>query len=269
VSAQRFPAKERPPPANCLYGIERRTEETAMHAESINQSAQDRRIGLHISPESLSPRVLEALRALGYSLDARTKPDLAALEEHRVWIVDAERLPDFPDPDTAPDARLLLLTQPEEQNGDESAASRPLDPRIFAQTSRPGRLGAIYGMIQSALERTPRRSPRIPTQLSARCIRSDRRSIGAVLSLSEGGCLLRTSEIFGKGTKLDLQFALPAYGLISTAARCCYMRRGDAGLEFDAPTSDIRHTIAHYVTLQLATQEDPSGMNSARDARSA
>jgi hypothetical protein len=73
-----------------------------------------------------------------------------------------------------------------------------------------------------------------------------------VLSLSEGGCLLRTNEILKKGAKLDLQFALPEYGLVSTAAECRYVRRGDAGIEFKSPAPDIRQSIAYFVTRQLA-----------------
>ena len=241
-----------------------------MHADSPNHSAQDRRIGLHLTPDSLAPRVLEALRTLGYSLESCMDVDPTAIAEARVWLVDAERLADFPDPDSAPDTRLLLITSPEGASDEASSKlDRNIDPRIFAETARPGRLGAIYGMIQSALEQTPRRTPRIPTKLSARCIRSDRRSIGAVLSLSEGGCLLRTSESFRKGAKVDLQFALPDYGLISTPARCRYMRRSDAGLEFDRPTPDIRHTIAHYVTLQLASPRESSSAHTMQSARSA
>ncbi len=111
-------------------------------------------------------------------------------------------------------------------------------------------------MIQRALEATPRRCPRVPTRLSARCIRSERRSIGAVLSLSEGGCLLRTSESLRKGVSLGVQFALPDYGLVSTRAVCRYTRMGDAGLAFTDPGPDVRHTIAHYITMQLASEAD-------------
>jgi len=231
-----------------------------MHAASEKLCAQGRRIGLHLTPRSLAPRVLEALRALGYTLEECEIVDHAALEDRRVWLVDADRLCDFPDLSVMPDARLLLLT-PSDQDND-------IDSRAFAHTTRPGRLAPVYEMIQNALEQYPRRSPRISTQLSARCIRSDRRSIGAVLSLSEGGCLLRTSESFRKGMNVDLQFALPNYGLVSTPAECRYTRRGDVGLAFDEPSPDTRHTIAHYVTLQLATNHNLS-TDSTQDARSA
>jgi hypothetical protein len=140
------------------------------------------------------------------------------------------------------------------------------DSRILAQAARPARLSAIYSMIQLAIEHTPRRTPRIETQLSARCIRAERRSIGAVLSLSEGGCLLRTDDLLRKGNKVNLQFALPDYGLVSTPAYCRYTRRGNAGMEFSAPPPDIRHSIAHFVTFQLAAAAGDLGLQSAHSA---
>lgn len=112
-------------------------------------------------------------------------------------------------------------------------------------------------MIQRALEETPRRSPRVPTKLSARCIRIDRRSIGAVLSLSEGGCLLRTRDELRRGAQVDLQIALPHYGMISTRAECRYSSRGNIGLAFTDPAPDTRQTISNYVTLELAASGGP------------
>jgi hypothetical protein len=190
--------------------------------------------------------VLDALRALGYSLYEGDDTDESSFDDSRIWLVDADRLEE-PEPEPNPDLRLLVIASPRQSALD--------DPRVYAQTPRPGRLGPVYNMLQNALEQTPRCTPRIPTQLSARCIRSDRRSIGAVLSLSEGGCLLRTRETLRKGSKVDLQFALPSYGLISTPAECRYMRRGHAGLAFAAPPPDVRYTIAHFVTHQLASRE--------------
>ncbi|MFO0688549.1 MAG: PilZ domain-containing protein [Myxococcota bacterium] len=211
-----------------------------------------RRIGVRIGPRSLAPRVLEALRALGYTmvdLDSERLPETTR-ESCRLWLVDQERLPELPGPDEAADRRILLVASP------RSGACE--DPRIFATTRRPARLGAVYEMIQSALESTPRSAPRVRTQLSARCIRGDQRSIGAVLSLSEGGCLLRSGERLSRGTRVRLQFALPSFGLISTQAECRYARETDAGLAFSESGSDVRHTIAHFVTAQLAAGDADS-----------
>jgi hypothetical protein len=244
-----------------LYATERGTEKYSMHAVSDKQNAQDRRIGLRITSRSLAPRVLDALCGLGYTLEEFEQLDRATLEDHRVWLVDADRVADFPAAGEKSDTRILLIASPRQ--------ACDLDPRVFAHTQRPGRLATVYGMLQFALEANPRLCPRIRTQLSARLIRSDRRAIGAVLSLSESGCLLRTSEALRKGSKVNLQFALPHYGLISTRAECRYTRRGDAGFAFAAPAPDIRNSIAQYVTHQLAAAEGLSNVDPLRDARSA
>ncbi len=212
-----------------------------MHEALDSGTVQDRRVGLHIDDRSLAPRVLEALDRLGYALTCETE-----LEAARVRIVDVRCLDTLPDAEQAPDLQLLLIGSTREQCLD--------DPRVRDATDRPGRLSAVYAMIQRALEDTPRRTPRVGTRLSARCIRSDRRSIGAILSLSEGGCLLRSRERLKRGARMALQFALPDYGLISTRVECRYARGEDAGLVFTDPDPDVRHTIAHYVTMQLACE---------------
>lgn len=207
-----------------------------------------RRIGFRIGPTSLAPRVLEALGALGYTLidlDCE-RVTRATREGCGLWLVDQDLLDSLPDPDEAPDKRILLVGSPRSGPCD--------DPRVFASVRRPARLGAVYEMIQSALESTPRSAPRVKTRLSARCIRGEQRSLGAVLSLSEGGCLLRSGESLARGATLQIQFALPDYGLISTQAECRYAREGDAGLAFAGSESAVRHTIAHYVTAQLAAE---------------
>lgn len=220
-----------------------------MHDTVYEPGIMGRRIGVRLTPKSLAPRVLEALRALGYTmidLDSERLPE-EARQSCRLWLVDEARMTELPDPDEAADRRILLIA---------SARSAPSeDPRIFATTRRPARLGAVYEMIQSALESTPRSVPRVRTQLSARCIRGDQRSIGAVLSLSEGGCLLRSGDKIARGSKLDLQFALPNYGLIATRAECRYAQETDAGLAFADSAADVRHTIAHFVTAQLAASD--------------
>lgn len=218
-----------------------------MHDTIYEPGIMGRRIGVRITPKSLAPRVLDALRALGYTMieldsDRWTQ---AARDGCGLWLVDDERLEELPDLEDTADRRILLI-----------ASARKVactDPRIFASTRRPARLGAVYEMIQSALESTPRSAPRVRTQLSARCIQGEQRSIGAVLSLSEGGCLLRSGEKLSRGARLSLQFALPNYGLISTRAECRYARESDSGLAFSESSADVRHTIAHFVTSQLAS----------------
>jgi hypothetical protein len=220
-----------------------------MHDTVYEPGILGRRIGFRVGPKSLAPRVLEALRALGYTmvdLDSERVAD-EARGACGLWLVDEDRLSELPGPDEEADRRILLIASARNATAD--------DARIFATTRRPARLGAVYEMIQSALESTPRSAPRVRTQLSARCIRGEQRSIGAVLSLSEGGCLLRCGERLARGARIDLQFALPSFGLISTRAECRYAREGDAGLAFSDSATDVRHTIAHFVTSQLAAND--------------
>lgn len=229
-----------------------------MHANPPPSAAIDQTIDIRLTPRSVAPKVLPALRALGYTLREDDEPIDKTVPISGFWLVDEARLDELPNAKIAPAARILLISSPRKYQRD--------DIRIMARTTRPARLSAIYSMIQSTLENRPRMTPRIQTQLSARCIRADRRSIGAVLSLSEGGCLLRTGDSLRRGTKVDLQFALPEYGLVSTPAACRYTRSGDAGLEFSEPAADIRHSIAHFVTSQLAEAYGGTGAESLRSA---
>ena len=229
-----------------------------MHAKSSSNDTIGRKIQIRLTPRSLAPKVLPALQVLGYRLREEADSVTSNPSDSGSWLVDESRLDEVPDAQDAPNARILLISSPRMRQHD--------DPRIVAQAARPARLSAIYAMIQSAIEHSPRKTPRVRTQLSARCIRADRRSIGAVLSLSEGGCLLRTSDNLCKGTNVDVQFALPEYGLVSTPAECRYVRKGDAGLEFSGPAPDIRYSIAHFVTMQLA---DTLGNDGAQGACSA
>ena len=199
-----------------------------MHETIYEPGILGRRIGVRITPKSLAPRVLEALRALGYTMVDLDSERLSqeTRESCGLWLVDDERLAELPGPDEEPDRRILLITSARSVTCEDS--------RIFASTRHPARLGSVYEMLQFALESTPRSAPRVRTQLSARCIRGERRSLGAVLSLFEGGCLLRTGDKLSRGSKLDLQFALPNYGLISTHAECRYARESDAGRALSA-----------------------------------
>jgi hypothetical protein len=190
--------------------MELRTEEGRMHAKSPTSNAIDRKIDIRLTPRSVAPDVLLALQALGYTFRedlGNRDPDS---QNSGIWIVDSARLEDVPIADIAPNIRILMIASPRQNQYDDS--------RVLVMTMRPARLSAVYSMIQLALEHTPRKTPRVRTQLSARFLQEDRRSMGALLSLSEGGCLLRTSESLREGVGLDLQFALPEYGLVSTRA---------------------------------------------------
>jgi hypothetical protein len=229
-----------------------------MHAKPTPNTTIGRNIHVRLTPRSLAPKVLPALQVLGYTLREENDSVASDASDSAFWLVDETRLAELPNVEIAPDMRILLVTS--------LRSDAHEDARVLVQTSRPAQLSAVYAMIQSAIEHNPRRTPRVRTQLSARCIRADRRSLGAVLSLSEGGCLLRTGDSLRKGTQVDLQFALPEYGLVSTPAQCRYVRKGDAGMEFSQPARDIRHSIARFVTTQLADALENEGGGGGQDA---
>jgi hypothetical protein len=83
-----------------------------MHDGVYEPGIMGRRIGVRLSPKSLAPRVLDALRALGYTMvdfDAERLTE-ANREACRLWLVDEERLPELPGPDEAADRRILSIT---------------------------------------------------------------------------------------------------------------------------------------------------------------
>jgi len=230
-----------------------------MHAISPPDSPIGRTIYARLTSRSLAPRVLDALQALGYSFSPEPESVDSDPSNSGIWLVDEERLEEVNETEVV--ARILLISS--------TGPSQIEDPRVVSTALRPAQLSAVYSMIQLALEESPRMTPRVRTNLSARCIRADRRSVGAVLSLSEGGCLLRTTNDLRKGAKLDLQFALPEFGLVSTVAQCRYIRKGDAGLEFFEPEPDLRHSIGHFVTSRLAENFGGEGLGGFGDAHPA
>jgi hypothetical protein len=158
--------------------------------------------------------------------------------------VDERHLDRIPSPAEDPGTPIVTLTGP-----------RPLeieDPRIVGQIRRPAGLVDLYRILQEALEDHPRRAPRAPTQLPARCIRSDRRWPGAVLTLSEGGCLLKSSEAMPLGIDLKLQFALPMGEIVCARACCVHANGSETGLAFSALARAARERIGDFVTQRLA-----------------
>ena len=207
-----------------------------------------RTIHSHTGPRALSRQTRRALAALGYSIvpgKAANGGD-GALRKPALRLVDERQLASVPTPELAPDTPIVLLT------GGRPRARQ--DPRIIDQIQRPAQLNDIYRSFQSALENHPRSTPRLATQLAARCIRSDNRSPGAVLSLSEGGCLLATSEQLGTGTRMNLQFAIPESGILTTRAECVYQHENRAGLAFWETSELNRQLINGFVSSRLAQQ---------------
>jgi hypothetical protein len=125
------------------------------------------------------------------------------------------------------------------------------DPRVIGIVERPAGLDELYRLLQSGLETTPRAVPRITASIPARSLREGIDAPGAIMSLSEKGCLLRsTVKLPGEGA-LKLQFTLPGRGLIDTWAEPRSDAGRELGLVFDDLPDATRFAIADYVTTSL------------------
>jgi hypothetical protein len=215
----------------------------------MQMRAQSRKISIasYCGSRCFAPRVRLALKGLGYNLiaaatrglfgDPSWTPDLR--------IVDERHLDRIPGPKEDPRTPVILLTGP-----------RPLacnDTRVIGTVQRPAELTPLYRLIQEQMEEHPRRTPRVRTQLSARCIHADHRVVGAVVSLSENGCLFRASEDLVEGMRMNLQFAIPTAGVVSTRAECVRQEQNGVGLVFTDTPTETRHSINDFVCHRLAT----------------
>ena len=126
------------------------------------------------------------------------------------------------------------------------------DSRVVGTARRPARLEDLYPLLQKALENTPRLSARASTQLPGRCTYDDRRAMGAVISLSEGGCLFRTKAPMVVDQLIQLLFPLPLGTMISTHAQVIGQRDHCVALAFDGTEPPVREAVAQYVEQRLA-----------------
>lgn len=213
-----------------------------------NSTSQiQRKIASYVPPQAYAPRVRAALESLGYRIipvatrgrfeDDSWTPDLRIVDERHIDRIPAE--------DYLPRTPVLLLT------GGTRAVSR--DRRVVGSVPRPALLKDLYPILQQTLEDTPRVAVRAPTELPGRCTQSDRRWMGAVVSLSEKGCLFRTRELLGTDQRLNLLFPLPMGQMVTARARVIGQQGPSVGLIFDDMAPPIREAVAQYVENRLAT----------------
>ncbi|MBW2272343.1 MAG: PilZ domain-containing protein [Deltaproteobacteria bacterium] len=203
-------------------------------------------IGTYTTWQGIPRETRLSLDSLGYRLvspsDSQQELDDNALECD-LRLVDDRQIERVPSPEDDPDTPIIALTGP-----------RPRlleDRRVMGSIERPAQLQALYAILQDALELTPRSSPRIATELAARCVISSHGWPGAVLSLSTKGCLLRSDAELECGMQLNLQFVIPSREVITTRAHCVSTSGVDAGLVFCDPSLGERETINHYIVDQL------------------
>jgi len=192
---------------------------------------------VRVPSRDFAPGVERALERLGYELvPARGgggAPDARTVESSRLSRLSSEL--------TAP---VILIGGPRSQVAD--------DPRVVGVVRRPADLLDLYALLQIALEEHPRMAPRVATALPARSLREGVDTPGAILSLSEKGCLLRSvSSLPGFGT-LHLQFILPDEGPIYTRANPRHQSGNEAGLAFERLPEASREAIAGFVARSLS-----------------
>jgi hypothetical protein len=195
-----------------------------------------RRIEVHVPWWSFAPGVWTALERLGYEL----VPARGRTEAPDASIVAAGRLSQLTTEATVP---IILIGEPQSQGED--------DPRVIGVVGPPAELLDLYPLLQSALEEHPRAVPRIPTSLPARSLREGVDTPGAILSLSEKGCFLRSASSLPGFGSLHLQFTLPDLGLIHTRAEPRLEAENEFGLAFEGLPEPSRGAIAEFVTRSL------------------
>jgi hypothetical protein len=207
-----------------------------------------RRIASYVPPQAYGPRVRAALEGLGYQIipvATRGRFEDDSWEPH-LRIVDERHINRIPAEDYLPRTPVLLLTG-------RTQAATSQDRRVVGIVPRPALLTDLYPILQRTLEDTPRIAARAPTELPGRCTHSDRRWMGAVVSLSERGCLFRTSESLEIDQRLNLLFPLPMGQMVTARARVIGQQGPSVGLVFDHMAPPIRQAVAQYVEGRLAT----------------
>jgi hypothetical protein len=213
----------------------------------MNADGHPRRIFLaHTGSEAFSERSRVILSKLGYAIVTPEEFEACAeFTEHGcpdLRIVDERSLGEVPE-DGFSEVPIIVLT------GRHGATG--VDPRIVGAIRRPAGMHELYRLAQDVLEENPRSTPRIPTHLRARCTRDGKEWTGAVLCLSESGCLLRSTEPQMLGARFLLHFVLPQTGSIAIDAEVTYQLLPDLGMTFHATSPSDRAAISGFIERSL------------------
>ena len=200
----------------------------------------------HAGREAFSDMSRSILSRLGYEIvpseefEARSESLGRDLPDLR--IVDERSIAEVPD-DAYSTVPIILLTGSHGVSG--------VDPRIVGAIQRPAGMHELYRVLQEVLEDTPRSTPRLPVHLKAHCSRDGLEWAGTVLSLSEGGCLLRSTAPQNLGATFKLRFSLPRTGPLVLDAEVTYQLVPDLGLTFHSTSPTDRESIKNFIQRSL------------------
>ncbi|NNL65453.1 MAG: hypothetical protein HKP30_04365 [Myxococcales bacterium] len=204
-----------------------------------------RLVASYASARSYSPLAAKILPKIGYEIVPVERYAEVADRPPDLQICEERRLPEIFDTTAASSIPTVVLT------GWRGAPE--VDGKIVVGAVRiPAGLHELYRVLQEALEEQPRSVPRVATRLRARCRRDTMEWDARVLSLSENGCLIKSSVVPPLGAVLDVAFDLPRLGTVETQASASYQLMPQLGLVFHATRPEFRRAIATYVTHELA-----------------
>jgi hypothetical protein len=209
--------------------------------------ALPRRVVLNYATEdSFAPMSRAILAKLGYTIVTPEEFEIIGerlgCDRPDLRIVDERSLPEVPE-DGDCSVPIIVLTGRYGVTG--------ADQRIAGAVKRPAGLHELYRLMQQILEDRPRTAPRVATHLSATVHSGEREWKVAVLSLSENGCLIRSSETLLLGSSVRLGFELPDAGPLEFAAETGYQLVPDVGLIFHAASPANREAVSRYVDAAL------------------
>lgn len=202
----------------------------------------------HARREAFALLTQSILGRLGYSIwqaedyDAR-RDELREADPPVLRLVDERRLAEVEDEPGEKPAPIVLLTGRHGVSG--------TDRRVVGAVKRPAGLHELYRVMQGVLEDHPRASPRVPTHLRATCTRRGREWGASILSISENGCLIRSTERLPLGTELEISFDLPVVGALDLKADTAYQLVPDVGLVFNEMHPSERIALQNFVSSTL------------------
>lgn len=207
----------------------------------------------HASRDALDMKTAQMLSRLGYRIlmpDQFDEMRLAAPElSPDLLLVDERQLAEITDDEDAAESAVPIILL----SGRQGATGA--HPRVIGAVKRPAGLHGLYRLMQQVFEDTPRTTPRVATQLRARCESKGVHWDGRVISLSENGCLIRSSESILLGQSVQIELALPQGDSIEVEAEATYQLLPDTGLVFHAVEPSQREALGRFVTQTILNPE--------------